>query len=112
MTEPKLPRDALGIQVPGRLADVFFGRRRMTDWCSRLMRLRGELSAMSAEPFANHLPLNEMQKQLDAVRIEVLLAAPFALCDCRARERDCPLCNGNRWISGKQSLTESPPKAT
>ena len=110
MTEPRVARDAMGIRVPRRLEAVFFGRRTMADWCSRLTALRNELAAMSRHPFAKNLPLVEMQKQLDAVRVEVLSASPFGLCDCRARVRDCPKCNGARWISGKQSLTESSPK--
>lgn len=109
MTEPIVPRDALGIRVPQRLSDVFFGRREMIDWCNRLKKMRAELAAMSRWRFAKHLPLMEMQKQLDAIRIEVLYAAPFALCDCPAREHNCSKCNGDRWISGKQSLKVSSP---
>lgn len=112
MTDPIIPRDAMGIRVPGRLEEVFFGRREMTDWCGRLVHLRSELAAMSRHPFARHLPLEEIQKQLDAVRVAVAFAAPFALCDCRARDRDCPRCNGDRWISGKEYLKGSTRKAT
>jgi hypothetical protein len=100
----------MGNRVPGRLAGIFFGRRELADWCNRLGVLRGELASFADEPFAKHLPWEELKEQLDAIQTEVQMATPYALCDCRAREQNCPKCHGDRWISGRQSRKASPLK--
>ena len=94
------PRDAMGRVVPDKLADVFRGRSLMADWCFHLDDLRLQLHKFTKEEYGGDLNMPFIERQIETLRAQVMLAAPMRECDCPARERLCLKCEGKRWLSG------------
>ena len=101
-------RDAQGCVVPDRLAQVFQGRQRLAHWCLRLKDLADELRGMCAETYCRDLQLKQVLGYLETARSAVMLAAPYGVCDCSPKERDCPKCGGWRWLSGARHSMNAP----
>lgn len=103
----------VGRRIPKWLYEAFTGRRRLLVWRNRLRRLhRDLLQLVEGQDWARELDMGQIEKLLDAAEALVLDGTPYAECDCPSHEKNCPTCNGRRWVTGKTYHRDlSPPGA-
>ena len=84
-----MAHDALGIEVPPRLGDVFNGRRMLMTICEDLDLARRKLHALVDMPCSSQLDMGQLLDDLNTIRMTILKNSPFTLCDCRPTDT-CP----------------------
>lgn len=94
------PRDAMGRDVRPALAGIFHGRALLVEWCFRLDDLQNQIGTLNSEPYGVDLDMPLIERMIQVLRAQVMIGAPMQECDCPAWERQCPRCEGKRWVSG------------
>ena len=98
---PKGCHDAVGRLVPMSMEPVFRGRALMTEWAERIARILHEIHTLADKSFVGEVDFDKLDRLLNQAQIEILLSAPYEVCDCPPTERDCPECSGKHWRSRK-----------
>lgn len=97
--------DGYGRPVPAGLAEVFAGREELLRWCRGLRLLRQELRGWRDRAWMAGMDVERIDRLLVSATTLVTAGMPFERCDCDPTERDCPKCQGRRWINAVQMLS-------
>ena len=98
-------RDAHNKEVSGPLSDVFRTRRLILERVNDVEFYAKSLARMAVDnkqeaQFIDWEEVNRLiSRAVDLVRIGV----PYDVCDCKAKELDCPKCQGRKWRTARYS---------
>ena len=101
-----MAHDALNIEVPPRLEDVFNGRRMLMLVCEDMDLVHRTLAALVDTECCEQLDIVRLLDDINEIRVTIQQGSPFTLCDCLPSSV-CTKCEGRKWISGTQYLLES-----
>lgn len=101
--------DGLGQRVPRWLKKPFQHRKVLTRLADEAWDLAGKIAALDHRSAGVDLEPVELCRLLNAVRTQLLLAAPYVRCDCKGTG-GCTRCHGKQWLSASQYLRESEPE--
>ena len=101
-------RDLYGRVVPARLVPIFTAAAELREIRRELERLYGEIQCRIGEPYMRDIVAPQVLKHLHAAATLVGLGAPsLSRCRCHPQDLDCPICEGEKWVSETSILKAS-----